>query len=593
VSYAELDRRAEAVAAHLRALGVGANQAVGLRVQRSADIVIGMLAILKAGGAYLPMDPVYPTERVAFMLHDAEVQVVLTQRALADELAELPVECICLDEPLPPTPPTAPPAIPGTGEDLAYVMYTSGSTGQPKGVPITHRNVLRLFASTEAWFGFAPTDVWTLFHSYSFDISVWEIWGALLTGGRIVVVTQDTSRDPFALHALLQRERVTVLCQTPTAFRSLIDADRAAPPAEFALRNIVFVGEALEPHILKPWIDRYGDTTPRLINMYGPTETTVYAAYRPITQADLEAGAGSVIGVPIPDLRLYVLDAHGQPVPIGVPGELYIAGAGVAKGYLKRPELSAERFVPDPFHGGRMYRSGDLTRRLEDGDLEYLGRMDQQVKIRGFRIEPGEIEAAIAEHPAVRQVAVIAREDTPGDKNLVAYLITGTPPPTTLITDLREALRARLPEYMVPAHFLYLDALPRTPNGKLDRNALPAPEHQRAESSRLYIAPRNPAEETIANIWKAVLRVDRVGLDDHFFDLGGDSILSIRVHAQLTNRLRADLPIVALLQYPTVRSLARHLAGQNNTAATTNASMDRARKQREAHARQRDLTGRR
>jgi amino acid adenylation domain-containing protein len=591
LSYAELDRRAEAVAAHLRALGVGANQAVGLRVERSADIVIGMLAILKAGGAYLPMDPVYPTERVAFMLSDAGVQVVLTQRELAGELAELPVECICLDEPLPPTPPAAPPAIPGTGEDLAYVMYTSGSTGKPKGVPITHHNVLRLFAATDAWFDVGPDDVWTLFHSYSFDISVWEIWGALLTGGRIVVVTHDTSRDPAAFRTLLEREQVTMLCQTPTAFRSLIDADRATTAAAFALRDIVFVGEALEPHILRPWIERYGDTTPRLINMYGPTETTVYAAYRQITGADLTAG--SVIGVPIPDLRIYVLDTQGQLVPIGVAGELYIAGAGVAKGYLKRPELSAQRFVPDPFHGGHMYRSGDLTRRLEDGDLEYLGRIDQQVKIRGFRIEPGEIEAAIAQHPAVSQVAVIAREDTPGDKNLVAYLIADTPP-TTLITDLREALRACLPEYMVPAHFLYLDALPRTANGKLDRNALPAPEHQRAESGSPYLAPRNPAEETIANIWKAVLRIDKVGLDDHFFDLGGDSLLSIRVHAQLTNRLHADLPIVALLQYPTVRTLARHLAGQHNgTATKPTATMDRARKQREAYARRRNLTGKR
>jgi acyl carrier protein len=326
--------------------------------------------------------------------------------------------------------------------------------------------------------------------------------------------------------------------------------------------------------------------------MYGPTETTLYVTYQPITQADLTAGAGSIIGVPLPDIRIYLLDVHGQPVPTGVAGELYIAGAGVAAGYLNRPELTAQRFLPDPFHGGRMYRSGDLARRLEGGELEYLGRTDQQVKIRGFRIELGEIETTIAEHPAIRQVAVIDREDTTGEKKLVAYLVADTPPPT-LIADLRETLRARLPEYMVPAHFLHLDTLPLTTSGKLDRKALPAPGHAPAENSNTHLAPRNPAEETIADVWKAVLHVDRVGLDDHFFDLGGHSLLLMRAHAQLTNKLRADLPMVALLQYPTVRTLARHLAGEDNGAASANAAKDRARKQREAHARQRNLAGRR
>jgi amino acid adenylation domain-containing protein len=592
LSYAELDRRAEAVAAHLRTLGVGANHVVGLRVHRSPEVVIGILAILKAGAAYLPLDPVYPTERVAFMLQDAAVQVVLTQRALVDELAALPVDCLCLDEPLPPTTAVPPPAVVGSGEDLAYVMYTSGSTGQPKGVRVTHHNVLRLFAATIARFGFGPPDVWALWHSYAFDISVSELWGALLVGGRLVVVPHDTSRDPVTFRALVQREHVTVLSQTPTGFQAFIDVDGTAAPGDFALRYILLCGEALHLQTLQPWFDRYGDATPQIINMYGPTEATLYVTYQHITQADLAAGAGSIIGVPLPDIRIYLLDVHGQPVPTGVAGELYIAGAGVAAGYLNRPELTAQRFVPDPFHGGRMYRSGDLARRLEDGALEYLGRIDQQVKIRGFRIEPGEIETTIAEHPAVRQVTVIAREDTPGEKKLVAYLVADTPPPT-LIADLREALRTRLPEYMVPAHFHYLDTLPLTTSGKLDRKALPAPQQERTDNGRPYIAPRNPAEETIADVWKAVLRIDRVGLDDHFFELGGDSLLSIRVHAQLTNRLHADLPIVALLQYPTVRALARHLAGEGNGAASAGAAMDRARKQREAYARQRNLAGRR
>jgi acyl-CoA synthetase (AMP-forming)/AMP-acid ligase II/acyl carrier protein len=367
------------------------------------------------------------------------------------------------------------------------------------------------------------------------------------------------------------------------------------PAASFALRYVVFGGEALELQSLKPWFDRYGDDKPRLINMYGITETTVHVTYRPISLADLAANRGSVIGEPIPDLRVFLLDAQGQPVPLGVPGEMVVSGAGVAQGYLNRTELTAERFVPDPFAddpAARMYRSGDLARRLEGGDLEYMGRIDQQVKIRGFRIELGEIESVIARHPEVRQVAVIDREDVPGDKRLVAYLVADQSQSTPLLQELREQLRRELPEYMTPAHFVFVDALRLTANGKLDRKALPAPQNVREERGRPFNPPRNATEQAIAEVWQAVLRVDRVGIDDHFFELGGNSLLLMRVHGRLKEALHRDFPIVALLQYSTVRALARHLDLGVANAPASQVSIDRAQKQREAQRRLRDRMGR-
>jgi amino acid adenylation domain-containing protein len=553
-SYAELDTRAQAVAGYLRGLGVGSGAVVGLRVQRGLDVVVGILGILKAGAAYLPLDPIYPRERVAFMVGDAGVQVVLTQRELAGELGDLGVRCVCLDEPLPEAGVVAGPEQAGCGDDLAYVMYTSGSTGQPKGVRVTHRNVLRLFATTIERFGFGAEDVWTLWHSYSFDISVSEMWGALLVGGRLVVVSRDTSRDPVALRALVECERVTVLSQTPTGFCAFIDVDRAAGRGDFALRYVLLCGEALALQSLRPWFDRYGDQRPQVINMYGPTETTLYVTHARITEADLAAGAGSIIGLPLPDIRIYLLDAHGRPVPTGVAGELYIAGAGVAAGYVNRPELDAQRFVTDPFHGGRMYRSGDLARRLENGALEYLGRIDQQVKIRGFRVEPGEIETIIAEHPAVHQVAVIDREDTPGAKKLVAYLVASTEAPT-LITDLRQTLHARLPEYMVPAHFCHLDTLPLTTSGKLDRKALPTPTHHRGEQPDI-VDPRSVSEALVVAAFRDVLGRSDVGVFDNFFDLGGHSLMAARVMAHLGQTVRIELPLRNLFERPTPAALA-------------------------------------
>ncbi len=427
-TYAQLNARANQLAHHLIALGVGSNVLVGLYMDRSLDLIVAILGILKAGGAYVPLDPAYPAERLAFMLEDARAPIVVTTSRLGaslpsgpsrlvqldvarEQLASLSVEDPCGD---------VPPA------SVAYVIYTSGSTGRPKGVAVTHANLSRLLTETECWFDFGADDVWTLFHSYAFDFSVWEIWGALAYGGRLVVVPYEVSRSPLAFHELLRRERVTVLNQTPSAFRQLIEADNlAAGGAALALRWVVFGGEALDPQTLEPWFARHGDAAPRLVNMYGITETTVHVTYRPLVRHDA-ASARSVIGRPIPDLQVYVLDRRGQLAPIGVGGELYVGGAGVAQGYLNRPGLTAERFVPDAISGvpgARLYRTGDLARRTADGDIEYLGRIDHQVKVRGFRIELGEIETVLLAHPAVRDAVVMRREDREGDARLVAYVV--------------------------------------------------------------------------------------------------------------------------------------------------------------------------
>src|SRR5205823_2413743 len=389
-------------------------------------------------------------------------------------------------------------------ENAAYLIYTSGSTGRPKGVIVTHGNVMRLFAATDSWYRFNSSDIWTMFHSYAFDFSVWEIWGALLYGGRLIVVPKDTARSPEEFHRLVCREKVTVLNQTPSAFRQFIAA-QAGSAEEHCLRYVVFGGEALEMATLKPWYEKNEEHRPRLINMYGITETTVHVTYCALLKEDAGRRGGSPIGRRILDLRAYILDAHGEPVPVGVAGELYIGGAGVARGYLNRPELTAERFVPDPFGdeaGGRLYRTGDLGRWLGDGNIEFLGRNDFQVKIRGFRIELGEIEARLLEHPAVREAVVLAREDAPGEKRLVAYY-TGE---AAEVEGLRAHLSAKLPEYMVPAAYVRLDGLPLTPNGKLDRAALPAPDGE-AYAQQAYEAPQGPVEEALAAIWSELLGV--------------------------------------------------------------------------------------
>ena len=555
LSYGELDRRANGLALVLRGLGVGPGVLVGLRTERSLGVVVGILGVLKAGGAYVPLDPAYPRDRVQFMLGDSGVGVVVTERAFGEDFVGVGVSVVFVDECEGAV--VGPEVVVGP-EDVAYVMYTSGSTGVPKGVLISHRNVTRLFDATDDWFGFSEGDVWSLFHSYAFDFSVWEMWGALLYGGRLVVVPFWVSRSPQAFWELVVSEGVTVLNQTPSAFRQLIAAEaQSGEPVDSALRYVIFGGEALELSSLGPWFDRHGDRCPRLVNMYGITETTVHVTYRPITIADLQAGAGSVIGVAIPDLRVVVLDGYGSPVPTGVAGEMYVGGGGVSRGYLDRPELTAQRFVPNPFGEGTLYRTGDLARRLENGDLEYLGRIDDQVKIRGFRIELGEIEAVLARHPAVADAVVLAREDHGQDKRLVAYLIAANHDQHDgLIEQLKDHLRAALPEYMVPAHYLLLDAFALTPNGKTDRKALPAPDYGRREEQRPYHPPHSPTEHTLTDIWATVLGIESPGIHDDFFDLGGDSMMAAQVVTALRAQFGVDAAMRHLFERPTIAGLA-------------------------------------
>ncbi|MFE3554062.1 amino acid adenylation domain-containing protein [Streptomyces sp. NPDC059193] len=561
LTYRELDERANRLAHHLVSLGAGPGVLVGLSVERGAEMAVAMLGILKSGAAYVPLDPAYPADRLAHMVEDSGAGILVTHRGLERGLPVTGAVVVDLDGDGPAIarrPKTAPrTAVSGT--DLAYVIYTSGSTGRPKGVAVEHRSVLHLLENCRPAYGFDERDVWTVFHSYAFDFSVWELWGCLVTGGRAVIVPRDTARSPEAMWDLLGAEGVTVFSQTPSMFRELVATAVERGSAELpALRWVVFGGEPLEPRHLTAWFGRFGSGRARLVNMYGITETTVHVTFQEVSAGHLADGGRIPVGRPLPGYRVLLLDSSGSPVPVGVPGEIHVAGAGVARGYLNRPELTAERFPVNPYGapGERMYRSGDLARWRADGTLEHLGRSDDQVKVRGFRIEPGEIEAALLGHESVREAVVTAREEQGGHRRLVAYLVGGGELSTA---ELREHLAASLPDYMIPALFVAMGALPLSPSGKVDRRALPAPEAQEGPSGVEFTAPRDGTEEALARIWAEVLGVGRVGVHDNFFHLGGDSILSIQVVSRarqeglrLTSRL--------LFLHQTIASLAAQAA---------------------------------
>ena len=581
LTFGELDCRANRLAHHLLGLGVGRDTRVALCMTRSLELIVGMLGIAKAGAAYLPMDLAYPRERLAFMLDDAEAAVVLTLSGDREFIPDTSARVICLDSEWE--------CIAGESCDspevdhgptsLAYVIYTSGSTGKPKGCEVTHGNVSWFFSASESRFDFTHDDVWAFVLSHAFDVSGFEIWGALTHGARLVVVPRDVIRSPDALRQLLIRERVTVICQTPTAFLQLMRADEAAGVSDYALRYVILGGEALELQALRPWIVRHGDERPRLVNMYGPTETTIYVTSRVITREDLDRGAGSVIGTGLPGVVLHVLDEHLQPVPAGAEGELCVGGAAVTSGYLKRAEATARHFIEwrDPRQPDappqRLYRTGDVVRELADGDIEYLGRSDHQVKLHGFRIELGEIEATMTRHPEVRACVVLAREDRPGTKRLVAYVVAdGRLPPVDV---LRAHLASTLPEFMIPSAFVAMEQFPQNANGKLDRRALPAPGRGRPELSCTYEPPRNRTEQDLCGAFADTLDIDRTGRNDNFFELGGNSLLAARLIERINRRLTeaadtvratAPVPTTTLFQHPTPAALAAILDGEGDQA---------------------------
>ncbi len=560
VSYRELESVADAVALTLLDHGVGPGDLVAVLLDHSHTLVMGMLGVLKSGAGYLPLDPEYPVERLAYIIRDSGAQVLLTTQDMARLIPiEFNAKVVLLEEHKISAEPRRIEQPDVGSADTAYVIYTSGSTGSPKGVLVEHRNIVRLLQVTQPIFSFGPEDVWTSFHSCAFDFSVWEIWGALASGGRVVMVPRLVARTPRDFARLVAAENVTVLNQTPSAFQMLAPELRASvSTSEPRLRLVIFGGERLDITSLASWFTHFDDQQPALYNMYGITETTVHVTAHRILQRDLRGPAKSPIGPALSHLKVQVLDDSGQRVPVGGVGEIYVGGDGVARGYLNKPELTAQRFVPDPYNEGqRLYRSGDLVRVMSEENLEYVGRLDHQVKIRGYRIELGEIESVLCQHPKIAAAVVEGRPGPMGHVRLVAYLLSENGDAPT-VADVHDHLSRIVPKYMLPAIYIPIDELPLTINGKIDRAALPDPGPVGEEGELSLSGPArfaDPVETQLGVIWQEVLGRE-VKPEDNFFDLGGDSLLAVRV-AIAAGECGLPLELVDLFEQDSLRSLAQ------------------------------------
>jgi aspartate racemase len=583
LNYEALNERANQLAHYLKRSGVAAEILVGVMLKRSIDLVVALLGILKAGGAYVPLDPSYPSERLRFMVADTGIANLIANDSVRDLWSDLPLQAVSLDgeRELIARESRENPNVPSSSESLAYVMYTSGSTGTPKGICVEHRAIVRLVKNANYVTLNAET-VMLQFAPVSFDASTFEIWGALLNGGRVAVFSAENPSLAEIGRAVKQSE-VNTMWLTAGLFHLMVDERLADLDG---VKQLLAGGDVLSVSHVKKFLKELPDC--RLINGYGPTENTTFTCCH-VMSGESEIGATVPIGKPIANTQVYLLDQALQPVPIGVRGELYAGGDGVARGYLNRDDLTAERFSSDPFRAGdgsRLYQTGDLARYLNDGSIEFLGRKDNQVKIRGFRVELGEIEAAIKEHPLANDCAAVVREDQPGEKRLVAYVVPnrGVATTTETISDLRSGLRQRLPDYLVPAQFVLLTHLPLSANGKVDRSRLPAPD-MRSDLDPVYVAPQTEVEHTIAAIWQATLKVEKVGRHDNFFELGGHSLDVTQVHSKLTKTMNKDLMIVDLFKYPTIESLARHLSKQQSDKPSLTGVRNRAEKQKQVMTR--------
>ena len=548
LTYRELNAKANQLAGVLREKGIKAGSIVPIMLERSIEMLIGALSVLKSGGAYLPIDPEYPEDRVRFMLEDSGAEVLLTSDSIRNTHT-FSIQTIDITDKAIYEGDASNLESASKPSDLAYIIYTSGTTGNPKGAMIEHRNVVRLLFNDRMQFDFNEKDVWTMFHSFCFDFSVWEMYGALLYGGKLVMVPKLTAQDPKQYLALLKEQKVTVLNQTPTAFYNLAEEELACEGKELCIRYVVFGGEALKPIMLRGFRSKYPEA--KLINMYGITETTVHVTYKEITEREINLNISN-IGKPIPTLNTYIMDRNMKLLPVGAAGELCVGGAGVGRGYLNRPELTAQKFVQNPYNPKeRLYRSGDLARFLPDGEMEYLGRIDHQVKIRGHRIELGEIESQLLRHEAIKEGVILAKEDTEGNKYLCAYIVCNE---ALTIQELKGYLSKQLPDYMIPSYFISLPKIPLTLNGKVDRKALPEPDGS-ITSGEEYEAPENEIEERVALVWQEVLGLEKVGTNQKFFSLGGDSIKAIKLVSSMNKVFGTNIKIKDIYENQTIKEL--------------------------------------